>query len=286
MSCPRRGLADFRPSCKRRRVLHGRVVLLGDDAAQRACNPAESRWRRRFAQTPPSLSTKLRTGTVDVLQAHAQMRRAHSGAGRRRAMRTCNWTVPSIHGPCPAVRGAARRRTRQERDGAGEKSRTPDLRITNALLYQLSYAGVPTRDVGKSGILADPQRHSPLSGGAHGGSAVSARHRLTPRSLDATKPQSHGHKATRRRHPDASVRQRLSAVRTWVAWWPRSRCAGSRTPAARRNRRDSLRPGSAASDSVSQAAVMPNPSSVMKSRGMNFSTFATFDSCATPMRYS
>ena len=28
------------------------------------------------------------------------------------------------------------------RYGAGEKSRTPDLRITNALLYQLSYAGV------------------------------------------------------------------------------------------------------------------------------------------------
>jgi hypothetical protein len=27
------------------------------------------------------------------------------------------------------------------RDGAGEKNRTPDLRITNALLYQLSYAG-------------------------------------------------------------------------------------------------------------------------------------------------
>ena len=26
--------------------------------------------------------------------------------------------------------------------GAGEKSRTPDLRITNALLYQLSYAGI------------------------------------------------------------------------------------------------------------------------------------------------
>ena len=26
-------------------------------------------------------------------------------------------------------------------DGAGEKSRTPDLRITNALLYQLSYTG-------------------------------------------------------------------------------------------------------------------------------------------------
>src|SRR5947209_10087294 len=30
--------------------------------------------------------------------------------------------------------------------GAGEKSRTPDLRITNALLYQLSYAGVAAAD--------------------------------------------------------------------------------------------------------------------------------------------
>src|SRR5258708_31788503 len=28
-----------------------------------------------------------------------------------------------------------------EEDGAGERSRTPDLRITNALLYQLSYSG-------------------------------------------------------------------------------------------------------------------------------------------------
>jgi hypothetical protein len=26
--------------------------------------------------------------------------------------------------------------------GAGKRSRTPDLRITNALLYQLSYSGV------------------------------------------------------------------------------------------------------------------------------------------------
>ena len=42
--------------------------------------------------------------------------------------------------------------------GAGEKSRTPDLRITNALLYQLSYAGVaaaamPPRE---GRILAEP----------------------------------------------------------------------------------------------------------------------------------
>ena len=29
----------------------------------------------------------------------------------------------------------------QERDGAGDRSRTYDLRITNALLYQLSYTG-------------------------------------------------------------------------------------------------------------------------------------------------
>jgi hypothetical protein len=29
--------------------------------------------------------------------------------------------------------------------GADERSRTPDLRITNALLYQLSYIGNPDR---------------------------------------------------------------------------------------------------------------------------------------------
>lgn len=29
--------------------------------------------------------------------------------------------------------------------GAGERSRTPDLRITNALLYQLSYTGKEAR---------------------------------------------------------------------------------------------------------------------------------------------
>ena len=30
----------------------------------------------------------------------------------------------------------------QKEDGAGDRSRTYDLRITNALLYQLSYTGV------------------------------------------------------------------------------------------------------------------------------------------------
>ncbi len=41
--------------------------------------------------------------------------------------------------------------------GAGEKSRTPDLRITNALLYQLSYAGVALAEAGaKPRILAEP----------------------------------------------------------------------------------------------------------------------------------
>lgn len=29
-----------------------------------------------------------------------------------------------------------------ERDGAGTRNRTPDLMITNQLLYQLSYAGL------------------------------------------------------------------------------------------------------------------------------------------------
>ena len=46
---------------------------------------------------------------------------------------------PSLTRLCQA-KGPARWRALQSH-GAGEKSRTPDLRITNALLYQLSYTG-------------------------------------------------------------------------------------------------------------------------------------------------
>jgi hypothetical protein len=51
--------------------------------------------------------------------------------------------------------------------GAGEKSRTPDLRITNALLYQLSYAGVAA-DVAaarEGRILAEAASNQPEGGG-------------------------------------------------------------------------------------------------------------------------
>ena len=44
----------------------------------------------------------------------------------------------------PKMLGPARWRALGE-IGAGEKSRTPDLRITNALLYQLSYTGAGKR---------------------------------------------------------------------------------------------------------------------------------------------
>ena len=47
---------------------------------------------------------------------------------------------------CTPIRGATcKKATRMgglfTSNGAGERSRTPDLRITNALLYQLSYTG-------------------------------------------------------------------------------------------------------------------------------------------------
>ena len=47
--------------------------------------------------------------------------------------------------------------------GAGEKSRTPDLRITNALLYQLSYAGVAAGVAAarEGRILAEPLSPQP-----------------------------------------------------------------------------------------------------------------------------
>gem|GEM_PF-4250534 len=50
-----------------------------------------------------------------------------------------------ICGPCgPQTKGPAHWRA-LDFIGAGEKSRTPDLRITNALLYQLSYTGTVQR---------------------------------------------------------------------------------------------------------------------------------------------
>ena len=60
--------------------------------------------------------------------------------------------------------------------GAGRGSRTPDLRITNALLYQLSYTGEAanyTRRRGRPAI----GRHSPA------GAAPAARARMPPRTL-------------------------------------------------------------------------------------------------------
>ena len=59
--------------------------------------------------------------------------------------------------------------------GAGEKSRTPDLRITNALLYQLSYAGVADgRPEGRRcepRILAE-QAHCTSNDGSRAGTAT------------------------------------------------------------------------------------------------------------------
>ena len=50
------------------------------------------------------------------------------------------------------ARPGGAKRTRE--DGAGDRSRTYDLRITNALLYQLSYTGVGPRII-EVGILGD-----------------------------------------------------------------------------------------------------------------------------------
>ncbi len=36
--------------------------------------------------------------------------------------------------------------------GAGEMNRTPDLLITNELLYRLSYTGIPARDYSQGAV--------------------------------------------------------------------------------------------------------------------------------------
>ena len=47
-------------------------------------------------------------------------------------------------------------RGQREMDGAGNRSRTYDLRITNALLYQLSYSGIFLQAL-PTAILTEPE---------------------------------------------------------------------------------------------------------------------------------
>jgi hypothetical protein len=50
------------------------------------------------------------------------------------------WKFKPRISPCGDL--SVGRRLLPQVDGADERSRTPDLRITNALLYQLSYIGI------------------------------------------------------------------------------------------------------------------------------------------------
>ena len=59
-----------------------------------------------------------------------------SGPRRRAQVSTCGETL------CRAGKAKGHRKGGLLEFGAGEESRTPDLRITNALLYQLSYTGL------------------------------------------------------------------------------------------------------------------------------------------------
>ena len=77
----------------------------------------------------------------------ARRLRSKSRPHRRRHVAT---TVGQVHPESPIkkplISGLCRRELQKWRlskpeDGAGKRSRTPDLRITNALLYQLSYSG-------------------------------------------------------------------------------------------------------------------------------------------------
>ena len=77
---------------------------------------------------------RLAGACVDHAGSRAGQLRADACRLRRRRVRCAS--PPSL------TRKDVARAGRESGSGAGEKSRTPDLRITNALLYQLSYAGV------------------------------------------------------------------------------------------------------------------------------------------------
>ena len=100
-----------------------------------------------------------------------QLRRYAGGLLARvvRVSRPLYWRCTRVAGGPPAIALASRQRKNvgvsypvcRVFSGAGEKSRTPDLRITNALLYQLSYTGVALAiedGRGEPQILAERER--------------------------------------------------------------------------------------------------------------------------------
>ena len=75
--------------------------------------------------------------------SHRSLPGTHDGGVRQRGFRSC------VHRgyPAPKSKKANPEELAQvlESVGAGDRSRTYDLRITNALLYQLSYTGIGAR---------------------------------------------------------------------------------------------------------------------------------------------
>ena len=94
-----------------------RWVIYGSYALARATRVKLLLINVRVAANPPTVEREVaRPREVPLLRAEDKRQRACRKKGPSRGQAFCI--------------------------GAGEESRTPDLRITNALLYQLSYAGV------------------------------------------------------------------------------------------------------------------------------------------------
>ena len=110
----------------------------GTDASQNVRRVSTSRGGER-ADTSPLETAWCRQGCEVAGHAGlslASSRAMDSGPRRRAQVSTCGETL------CRAGKAKGHREGGLLEFGAGEESRTPDLRITNALLYQLSYTGL------------------------------------------------------------------------------------------------------------------------------------------------
>jgi hypothetical protein len=78
--------------------------------------------------------------------------------GNRSVRRQCPGPTCIYRSPCalpamPTRRAESKKPSREDwafclnLDGAGKRNRTPDLRITNALLYRLSYSGIRRNEI-------------------------------------------------------------------------------------------------------------------------------------------
>ena len=107
-----------------------------------------SRRRHRSPRQRDPAGAHLHADAARLLRRAANLRRGKEQGKQDKADAAAQGSRCAACGRRSVSQGRARGRPyRGENTGAGERTRTADLLITNQLLYQLSYAGIPSESM-------------------------------------------------------------------------------------------------------------------------------------------